>query len=34
MMDTAGSPKTSVHSSQITQNPEYGIIFITGMGEF
>lgn len=32
MMDTAGSPETSVHNSQITQNPEDGIIFIAGMG--
>lgn len=32
-MDTAGSPETSVHSSQITQKPEDDIIFVTGMGE-
>jgi hypothetical protein len=30
MMDTAGSPETLVHSSQITQNPKDGIITGTG----
>lgn len=34
MMDTAGSPETKVHSSQITQNPEDDVIFIIGMGKF